>query len=410
MKRKKTDYFPLLRSLQFQPLEHEGEQLWIVNDPFHLHADQLILPYSAARLALLCNGKRSVTELSAFLAKELRETPPPAWLDEVIFRLDEHFLLDNARSQQQIAGVREAYLSEPCRPPLLAGPNYPDNPSQLSQFLGQWREQSAETPPNLPPLRGLVSPHIDYQRGGEVYSRVWEAARGRFADCDLILLFATDHQASQPSLTLSHLPYETPYGIVPTDAAIVERLATAIGPDQAFQAELNHLQEHSIELVAVWLHYIQPTLPPVVPILVGSFRPFTLSPDSHPLNDQRIGRFLDTVREIMRERRVFCVASADLAHVGPAFDTQHRLDEVGKTTLTQQDDQLIAAIEEGSAEKWYQLLARDQNANQVCGFSPVYLLLEALGSTAQGQRMGYAHCSADAAQQSLVSICGALLQ
>ena len=43
------------------------------------------------------------------------------------------------------------------------------------------------------PIRGVVSPHIDYARGGPVYKAVWSAAEQAVQDADLAIIFGTDH-------------------------------------------------------------------------------------------------------------------------------------------------------------------------------------------------------------------------
>jgi len=61
----------------------------------------------------------------------------------------------------------------------------------------------------------LVSPHIDYARGGPVYAHVWK-------------------------LTLTRQHYATPFGVLPTAREVVETLAGAMGAETAFAGELYH--------------------------------------------------------------------------------------------------------------------------------------------------------------------------
>jgi hypothetical protein len=46
--------------------------------------------------------------------------------------------------------------------------------------------------------------------------------------------------------------------------------------------------------------------------------------------------------------------------------------------------------------------------NRICGFAPTYLLLRYLDNVS-GQMIAYEQCPADAQDQSIVSICGLLL-
>ena len=66
----------------------------------------------------------------------------------------------------------------------------------------------------------------------------------------------TDHSGNDRfSLTRQH--YATPLGVMPTDLAPVDRLATVIGEKWAFAGELRHRQEHSLELPLVWLQFLR---------------------------------------------------------------------------------------------------------------------------------------------------------
>ena len=145
-------------------------------------------------------------------------------------------------------------------------------------------------------------------------------------------------------------PYATPYGVLPTDAALIDRLAAALGPEAAYAEELNHRQEHSVELSAVWLHHVFHTAGvapcPMVPILVGSFHHFVTS-GSHPAQEERFNRFLDTLRRETAGRRVLVVGSVDLAHVGPAFGDAFGMDAGRRSRLRGEDEALMTTVTAG---------------------------------------------------------------
>ena len=96
-----------------------------------------------------------------------------------------------------------------------------------------------------------------------------------------MVIFGTDHAGSAGALTLTRQRYATPWGPFPQDYAVVEGLVAALGEEAAFAEELHHRSEHSIELATVWLHWLlreagrSDDLPPLVPVLCGSFAPFT---------------------------------------------------------------------------------------------------------------------------------------
>jgi hypothetical protein len=152
----------------------------------------------------------------------------------------------------------------------------------------------------------------------------------------------------------------------------------------AYAGELRHRGEHSLELVAVWLHHMRAgQAAAVVPILTGSFHPFMVNGET-PSSDPTIAAVLDVLRAAMAGRRTLIVASGDLAHVGPAFGGAP-LDGAARRVLRRADDELIAAMRAGDAGQFFGAIRQVQNANNVCGVAPLYLTLRLLGES-RGER------------------------
>ncbi|MGW8319106.1 MAG: AmmeMemoRadiSam system protein B, partial [Candidatus Promineifilaceae bacterium] len=107
-------------------------------------------------------------------------------------------------------------------------------------------------------------------------------------------------------------------------------------------------------------------------------------------------------------RKVLAVVSVDLAHVGPNFGDSFVMDPDRRKQLKISDANLIQAISQGDASRFYQEIAAVEDRNRICGLSSIYLLLRYLGPS-RGQQIAYEHCPADSQDTSLVSICGLLL-
>lgn len=403
------NYKPKLRMLDFQSVYHHGEKMWLLRDPWQLGERQLIFPQALAQMLLLCDGTRTPNEIHRELADQLGANIPFTIIHDALSQLDRSYLLVNERFDVQRAQILSEYRSQSHRPPALAGPGYPAAADELSSLFHSYLNGTANDISGS--WRGIVSPHIDYQRGGSVYAQVWRQAMQSLGGVDLVLIFGTDHNGSPGSLTLTRLPYATPFGVLPNDPDLIDRLAHAIGIDSAYAEELNHRNEHSIELSAVWLHHtfreagIEPC--PVVPILVGSFHHF-ISKGSHPADDPTYNRFLATLKKETAGRRVLAVGSVDLAHVGPAFGDHFGMDEVRRRHLQDADHQLIAAIQRGDAADFYRRIQEANDRNRICGFAPLYLMLRYLDAR-EGIKVAYDQCPADQTNTSLVSICGLLL-
>jgi hypothetical protein len=254
---------------------------------------------------------------------------------------------------------------------------------------------------------GLLSPHIDYPRGGSVYAQVWDRAADAVSQADLVIMFGTDHFGGDP-FTLTRQSYATPYGILPTATAIVDRLAAVIGEEAAFAGELRHRSEHSLELVAVWLHHLAGRRPiEVVPILVGGFHSYILN-GHQPRQDPLLERVIAALREASAGRRVVVVASGDLAHVGPAFGGAP-LDAAARKALHAADQELIGQMAAGDADGFFGAIHRVRDRNNVCGVAPIYLTLRLLGAV-EGLPVGYAVCPADDSDTSVVTVGGMVFQ
>ncbi|MBP6015391.1 MAG: AmmeMemoRadiSam system protein B [Candidatus Promineofilum sp.] len=384
--------------------------MWLLRDPWQLSDRQLIFPQVLAQMLLLCDGTHTPEMIHRELSRQLGGDVPFAAVEEALAELDRAFLLQNARFESERGRHLQAYRAQAYRPPALAGLSYPSEPGELTTLFQGYANGTAPGGSNQ--WRGIVSPHIDYQRGGSVYARVWRAAALSALEADLVLIFGTDHNGRSGSLTLTRQAYATPYGVLDTDRDLIDQLSAAIGEAAAYQEELNHRNEHSVELSAVWLHHIfhqaGQTPCPMIPILVGSFHHFVTS-GTHPQDDPTYNRFLDALCRATDGRRVLAVGSVDLAHVGPAFGDTFDMDTQRRAVLRQEDERLMEAIVHGNAADFYQQIAQIDDRNRICGFAPLYLMLRYLEASA-GVQVAYAQCSADQSDTSLVSICGLLLE
>jgi hypothetical protein len=260
---------------------------------------------------------------------------------------------------------------------------------------------------DVEPCKALVSPHIDYQRGGPVYAQVWARAAEAVRQAEVAVILGTDHRGGLGKFTLTRQHYATPYGMLPTDGAVVDAMAAAIGDEAAFEEELNHRDEHSIELAAVWLHHMRHGEPcAVVPILTGSFFHFVRG-EADPASDPQLAALLEALATALHGREVIVVAAGDLAHIGPAFDGEP-VDATERARLRAKDQLLIDAICAGDAPAFFGAVQAEEDRWNVCGLPPIYAMLRMLDGV-QGAPAGYDQCPADTANTSFVSICGVTL-
>lgn len=382
----------------------------LLRDPLGLSDMTIAVPQPLAPLLGLMDGARDEAGLEAALQVRAGVRLAPGLLPKLLADLDAAFLLENERFAEARAAALRTYREAPFRPLTLDDASFPPESDAASAHLQAYVDA---LPPSEPaasdsPIRGLISPHIDYQRGGPVYAEVWRAAAQAAREAELVLLLGTDHHGDNGTLTLTRQSYATPWGILPTDGDVVEALAAALGEEPALAGELHHRSEHSVELAAVWLHFIRGGEPvPMVPILCGSFGDFVAG-HGDPATYEPFAAALSALREAMASRRTLVVAAADLAHVGPAFGDPYGVDFVGRARLRNADERLLEAICKGDAPAFFEQLKAEGDRRHVCGLPPIYLTLRLLDE-ARGEPAGYALCPADPQATSFVTIAGVIL-
>jgi AmmeMemoRadiSam system protein B len=355
---------------------------------------------------MLCDGTRDIEGLAASLAIRYGLRAGPSVLENLVGALDEALLLENERFIQVREQTLAEYRQAPSRAPVSADRSYPADVDMLRHMLDDHIAVVDEQSIDLADIGGLVSPHIDYERGGPVYAAVWKHAEDAVKAADLVVLLGTDHYGDN-LVTLTRQHYRTPFGVLPTAQEVVDVLAEAVGSDEAFADELFHRVEHSIELAAVWLHHIRGGQPcQIVPILCGTFGRFVRG-EAEPADDSTITALVDALGQATAGRRALIVAAADLAHVGPAFGGAPQ-GLMERAHLQATDDALIERICSGDAEGFFEAIKQEGDRHNVCGLPPIYIALRLLEQV-QGERVAYDRCPADENGTSLVSICGVLL-
>jgi AmmeMemoRadiSam system protein B len=399
---------PRLRPVHVIPMVHQGRRALLLRDPLHLTERVIIVPQQLGPVLALMDGTRSLEEMRASLMVRAGLQVTNGDLAHIVEQLDQALLLQNQRFVEACDAALRSYRQAPYRPPSSAGASYPSDPDQLAAMLDGFLAKRGATEPAFP-ARGIVSPHIDYERGGAVYAQVWSRVADSVRQADVAVILGTDHNGGEGKLTLTRQNFATPYGVLPTATDIVDTLAEVIGLELAFEEELHHIGEHSVELAAVWLHHMRDRQPiELVPILCGSFHHFILTP-FEPATDPTFAEALEALDATLQGRRSVIVAAADLAHVGPAFGDTFPVGFEGQAHLAADDAALIDTICAGDAEAFYGRIAAEEDRRNVCGLAPIYLMLRLLGE-ASGERAGYERCPADQNQTSWVSVCGVMLR
>lgn len=404
-----TEY-PKLRPLDVRTQVHNGQPYFLLRDPLQLGDASLLVPQPLGVVLAHMDGATSIPEAAHAFSSRFGTAIGTDEVYALVSALDEVYLLDNERAREAQQRAVDNYRSAPHRPMLLAGQGYPSAAQDLQSALDVLLEDvpignhSNDLIDAVYAGRfGLLSPHIDYPRGGPVYAQVWKGATEAVRAADLVILLGTDHYGDDP-FTLTRQHYATPYGVLPTALDIVDRLAATLGEEDAYAGELRHRNEHSLELVAVWLHHMRRGEPvEIVPVLLGSYYSYIMN-GADPETDTQTNRMLGVLSEAIQGRRVAVVASGDMSHVGTAFGGSP-LTNGARQAVRADDDDLIHQMCRASASGFFESIRRVRDRNNVCGVSPIYLTLRLI-KAGRGELRGYASCPADAQNTSTVTVCG----
>lgn len=396
---------PRLRPmLDIQPVNQVGKRYYYLRDPLGFCTQLVLVPASLGPVLMLLDGKTPAADLRGLAAIRHGLFLGKHQVDELLDALDTALLLENGRFAAAWQSAEQAYRSAPYRFLSCAPGVYPADAPELQRQLDEYLQAAQSMPPLMPlpaaeTVRGLLSPHIDYARGGLVYAQVWAAAAAAARQADLAIIFGTDHYSGGQTLTLTRQQYATPYGVLPNPLDITESLLAELGP-LALAGELRQRSEHSVELAAAWLHHLRGGAAlEMLPVLTGSLgQAGEIAPEIETL--------LEILAEHIRGRRVLVVAAGDLAHVGPAFGGAP-LDAAGKAAIRDADDELLAHMQVGDAGGFLNAIQRVDDCNNVCGVSPIYLTLRLL-APGSGHLVAYGQCPADQANTSIVSVAGML--
>jgi AmmeMemoRadiSam system protein B len=380
------DGAPRLRPLEAFAVSHEGRRLVALRDPAGYTAAVALLAEPLVDVVILFDGQRSVLDIQAELTRRHGEIVPRADIERLIDTLDAQGLLDSPRFLQRRAAVDGAFLSAPTRAPAHAGGAYAGDPAALRAAMDAFFTDPAGPgaidwrPNGGAPVRAVIAPHIDFHRGGPAYAWAYRDLAER-SDADLFVVLGTCHAGMADPFALTRKDYATPLGPAPVDRDFVERLAARAG-QECFASELAHRFEHSIELQAVFLAYLYAGRRAftIVPIL-ASFAHEAVVGGRGVEDDPRVPRFLEALGETIAAsgRRVALVAGADLAHVGPRFGDAEPVSAAERDRVAREDRAMLAAVEAGDPAGFFASVAGEGDRRRICGLSPVYALLRALG-------------------------------
>jgi hypothetical protein len=157
---------PKIRNVNIQRTIYQDEPVFLLQDRLKLTEAAIVLPQVLGPLAMLCDGLHTLSEIKAALETQYGLHLPEETIENLLGQFDEALLLEGETFERVKQAAIVEYRAAPFRQPALAGPSYPADPNALRRMLQTYLDEAPKTSTASPASRGIISPHIDYQRGG----------------------------------------------------------------------------------------------------------------------------------------------------------------------------------------------------------------------------------------------------
>lgn len=375
--------YPKLRYVEAIPSEENGKKVVYLRDPQNPGGNVIAVSPSAVIALSLFDGEKSVEDICGILSQRFGGDVRKEDIENMVSKLDEALFLDSPRYREYINGIEREFRETEVREAGFAGLSYPSSADELGEWFGRFLEEAGGENGNgeTGKLKGIVSPHIDYSRGGVSYAKAYATLPE--SEADVFIIFGTSHygQVDNPFI-LTKKNFRTPLGEAKTNGEIIERLEAACGWD-LYEGELSHKTEHSIEFQVAFLQYMLGGKRDftIVPVLCTSFHRM-VTEGSSPSEDERVSKFLGEMKEIISGlgERAFIIAGADMAHVGLKFGDNDRVNDETLGVIRERDLASLAFGENMDAEGFYRSIESEKDWRKICGLSPIYAALSTTGA------------------------------
>jgi len=219
------------------------------------------------------------------------------------------------------------------------------------------------------------------------------------------VILATSHYGQPEKFGLTRKNFVTPLGESPTDAGLVDWLASR-APGAVEMEDYCHSFEHTVELELIFLQHALGPRVRILPILCGAFAK-SLMEGGQPEADDGVRSFINALREL-REReggRLFWILGVDMAHMGARYHDpfQARAGEGAMSEVEVRDRARIDRINAGDAAGFWELVRENRDDLKWCGSAPFYTFLES-APRARGALLSYQQWNID--ESSVVSFAG----
>jgi len=389
-----VEYPRLRRNIDAFPLEVSGQKVIGLRDPTDLSDKIVVVSYNNFFIISLFDGAHSLLDIKSEYMRKYGGMLLTEQLEDIVKQLDEHYLLESERYENYRLQLEEEFRKADLRTAVFAGKGYEADPPMMRKQLESFYDKpdgpgNAVPVQNEKPIKGIIVPHIDLQRGGPCYAWAYKELAASSSP-ELFIIFGTAHVPTHNPFVLTRKNFETPLGEIETERDILESLEGRVDFD-LYQDEIIHKTEHSIEFQLLFLHHLYKDKKPfkILPILCGSFHD-VITEGSTPQQKPYFSDFIDALRETVAENNYHTcfIASADLAHIGTRFGDPSPPSPASLQSLESEDREMLAYVEAVDREGFYRSIQREKDSRKICGLPPIYSLLRTMDAD-EGRLLNY---------------------
>ncbi|MBI4245079.1 MAG: AmmeMemoRadiSam system protein B [Planctomycetes bacterium] len=385
---------PRLRNIDAYPVDIEGKRYVCLKDPENIIDNLLILTPHAFMIATMLDGKKDIHALQESCVKMFKGAMIVSDdIKQLVNQLDKNGFLLSENFDRIKSKIENQFLSSLERPAYLSGKSYPESPGELSKLLINYINGASRKTKKISheKIKGIISPHIDYNRGGDCYGYAYNVLEKIGQDYDTFVILGVAHSSPPSPYVLTRKSFVTPLGTVQTDQEVVDYIAQRISFDP-FKYEIVHRAEHSIEFQAIFLKHAIKHDFKIVPILCSSFE--SLGEDD-PCHNKNIENFIKILKETLKKftkKKFFIISGSDLAHVGPRFGDNEPVNDKMISWMEKDDQSSLKFIKKADPLGFYKSVMHDGNKRKVCGLSSIYTTLKLLEGS-KGTILNYNYAS-----------------
>ncbi len=402
---------PRLRlNVEIMPL---GDGRFILRDVAGYVDDTLLLNEISVLVLSMLDGTKTESEIKRIIESTFKIPIPQDQIRKLIETLDDKGFLDSHKFNAVKVKKREEFRSAQLRKSNMAGRSYPKGGREAEEFFSSILELFGTDRAEKNVL-AVISPHIEIVNGMKIYGLVWSFLKNSLKKPELFFVFGTSHAYSPYPLILTDKDFETPFGVLKVNKDMVGMMKDIIG-NTAFEDEILHKNEHSIDFQAVFIKYLFPSAH-FVPVLcsaswlyhglvtAGGNRTVSAGNMEGDLlaTDIRTGFGIDSfgstgsqfediimkLKEKIPDGVVF-IAGADFAHIGVRFGDEP-VSPYDVSLVRLKDIVSLAKFAQNSAEGFLKSITIDGNSRRVCGVAPIYTILKMLeGISTKGDILGW---------------------